>query len=64
MGGQGGQLPIQILADQLTLSQSEGEDCASIVLLVHPSLGSFLRPWIVIGKHILKKSRVLTRVIN
>ena len=32
--------------------QSEGADCTSIVLLVHPSLSSFLRPLIVIEKHI------------
>ena len=28
MGGQGGQLPTQVLADQLTQSQLEGADCA------------------------------------
>ena len=28
MGGQGGQLPTQVLADQLTLSQPDGADCA------------------------------------
>ena len=39
MGGQGGQLPTQVLADQLTLSQPEGADCA------HQTLGSFLRHW-------------------
>ena len=32
------------LADQLTLSQPEGADCAPILLLTHPALGSFLRP--------------------
>ena len=26
--GQGGQLPTQVLADQLSLSQPEGADCA------------------------------------
>ena len=32
------------LADQLTLSQPEGADCAPTLLLTHPALGSFLRP--------------------
>ena len=41
MGGQGVQLPSHILGDQLTLSQPEEPP---IVLLVHPALGSFLRP--------------------
>ena len=36
MGGQGGQLPTQVMADQLTLSQAEGA-------LAHPALGCFLR---------------------
>ena len=33
MGGQGGQLPIQVLADQLTLSQQgEGRICPPITI--------------------------------
>ena len=46
MGGQDGHLPTQVLADQLTLSQSEGADCAPqhTVLLAHPVLGGFLHP--------------------
>ena len=44
MGGQGGQLPTQVLADQLTLSQPEGIDCAPHVTTCPPDLGSFLRP--------------------
>ena len=43
MGGQDGQLPTQVLADQLTLSQPEGTDCVPTALLAHPALGSFLR---------------------
>ena len=44
MGGQGGQLPTQVLADQLTLSQPGGQMLPLIVLLAHPALGSFLQP--------------------
>ena len=44
MGGQGGQLPTEVLADQLTLCQSKGVDCAPTLPFVHPSLGNFLRP--------------------
>ena len=46
MGGQDGHLHTQVLADQLTLSQSEGADCAPLytVKLAHPALGSFLHP--------------------
>ena len=46
MGGQNEQLSTQVLADQLTLSQPEGADCAPppTVLLAQPALGSFLRP--------------------
>ena len=45
MGGQDGQLPLQVLADQLTLHQPEGADCAPHrTILAHPALGSFLRP--------------------
>jgi hypothetical protein len=41
MGGQGGQFPTQVLADQLTLSQPEGADCAlPLLLLAHLALGS------------------------
>ena len=46
MGGQDGQLPTQILVDQLTqltLSQQEGDGCAPTLQLDHPALGSFLR---------------------
>ena len=32
-------------ADQLTLSQLEGADCAPSTLHAHPALGSFIRPW-------------------
>ena len=41
MGGQGWQLPTQVLEDQLTLSRPEGADCAPTVLLAQPTLGSF-----------------------
>ena len=44
MGGQGGQLSTQVLADQLTLSQPEGAGVPLTLLLAHPALGSFLRP--------------------
>ena len=45
----GGQLPTQVLADQLTLNHPEEADCAPLVLLAHPALGSFLRPCNVVG---------------
>ena len=48
MGEQGEQLPILVLADQLTLYQPEGADCAPTLLLAYPALGSFLRPWQVL----------------
>ena len=41
MGGQGGQLPTQVLVDQLILSQPEVADCAPTLLLANPALGSF-----------------------
>jgi hypothetical protein len=45
MGGQRGQLPIQVLADQLTLYQSEGvQIMPPKLLLAHPAFDSFLRP--------------------
>ena len=44
MGGQSRQLPIHVLADQLTLSQPEGKILLPTLLLAHPALGSFLRP--------------------
>ena len=44
MGGQGGQLPTQVLADQLTLYQPEGADCAPYITTCPPDLVSFLRP--------------------
>ena len=44
MGGQGGQLLTQVLADQLTLSQPE--IVPPTLLLAHPALGSFLRHWV------------------
>ena len=38
MGRQGGQLPIQVLPNQLTLSQPEEADCAPpIELHAHPA---------------------------
>ena len=44
-GGQGGQLPTQVLEDQLTLSQPEGQIVPlTTLLLAHSALGSFLRP--------------------
>ena len=47
MDGQGGQLPTQVLGDQLTLYQLEGADFAPhTLLLAHPAFGSFLRPCI------------------
>ena len=42
MGGQVEQLPTQVVADQLALSQPEGADCAPTLLLAHPASGSFL----------------------
>ena len=45
MSGQGGQLPAQVLADQLTLYQPEGADCAPHITTAHLALGSFLRHW-------------------
>ena len=45
MGWQGGQFPTQVLADQFSLSQPEGADCAPTLLLAHPALCSFLRRW-------------------
>ena len=48
MGGQGGQLSTQVLADQVTLSQPEGADSAPTLLLAHPALSSFLRLFHVI----------------
>ena len=43
MGGQDRQLPTQVLADQLTLSQPEGADCALHITTFTPALGIFLR---------------------
>ena len=37
MGGQSGLLPTQVLADQLTLYQSEGSDCAHHITASPPS---------------------------
>ena len=37
MGGQDEQLPTQVLADQLTLSQPKGEDCAPHITTCPPS---------------------------
>ena len=37
MGGQDEQLPTQVLADQLTLSQLEGEECALHITTCSPS---------------------------
>ena len=46
----GGQSPIQVFTDQLTLSQPEGTDCdphrphkPHITIIAHPALCSFLR---------------------
>jgi hypothetical protein len=48
MGGQDGQLPTHVLADQLTLSETEGANCAlHITAHAHPALGSFLHPCIM-----------------
>ena len=49
MGGQGGQFPTLVLADQLTLSQPEGADCATHITTGQPSavLGTFLRHWLI-----------------
>ena len=47
MGGQSGQLPTQVLADNLTLYKPEEADCSPTLLLAHPALGSFLRPWVL-----------------
>ena len=45
MSEQGGQLPTEVLADQLILPQPDGADYAPppSLLLVFPPLGSFLR---------------------
>ena len=43
MGTQDGQLPTQVWADQLTLSQPEGANCAPLITPYHPDLGIFLR---------------------
>jgi hypothetical protein len=40
----GGQLPTHVLADQLTLSQPEGADCAPYSTTCPLALGSFLHP--------------------
>ena len=45
MGGQGGQLPTQVLPDHLTLSQPERVDCAPLITTSHQALGNFLRPY-------------------
>ena len=45
MGGQSGQLRTQVLADQLTLSQPEGQIEPPTLLPAHQALGSYLRPW-------------------
>ena len=44
MGGQCLQLPIQVLADQLTLYQPKGNIVNTTLLIAQPALGSFLRP--------------------
>ena len=44
MGGQSGQMPTQVLADQLTLSEPEGHIVPPTLLLAHPDLDSFLHP--------------------
>ena len=60
MGGQGGQLPIQFLADQLTLSQPEGVDCAPYITKYLPTqllVASNVTHWnmAVLYKFILQK---------
>ena len=40
-GGQGGQLPIKVLADQLNLSQPEGTNCVPNIT-TYSALDSFL----------------------
>ena len=37
VGGQGGQLPTQVLADQLTLYQPEGADCVPHITTSPPN---------------------------
>ena len=46
MGRQGWQMPSQVFAVQLTLSQPEGENCAPTLLFIHQALGNFLRHYI------------------
>ena len=48
MGGQGGQLPTQVLADQLTLSQPKGANTTTL-LLAHSA--SFLRHCLYLCTH-------------
>ena len=63
MGGQGGQLPIQVSADQLTESQPEGVDFASTVLHAHPALSSFLRPcYLLYASFFLKELGIIGNV--
>ena len=50
MGGQSGQMPTQVLADQLTLSEPEGHIVPPTLLLAHPDLDSFLCPSFVFGE--------------
>jgi hypothetical protein len=56
MDWQGGQLPAQVLADQLTVYQPEGADCAPTLLLAHQAFGSFLRPC---SSHRYEKQRLI-----
>jgi hypothetical protein len=46
MGGQGGELPTQVLVDQLTISQPEGQIVLPTSLFAYTALCSFLRPWV------------------
>ena len=65
MGGQGGQLPIYVSADQLTESQPEplGVDFAPTVLLAHPALSSFLRScYLLYASFFLKELGIIENV--
>ena len=50
MGGLGGQLPTQVLADQLTLSQPEWADCAPNITTCQPSFRQLPTPLVVLHK--------------
>ena len=46
MGGQSGQYPNQVLAEYLVMRRRQCQ--RATLLLAHPALGSYLRPWKVL----------------